>query len=72
MGEVGWCAACPPMYTWWSVLLTERNALIMVMVYLVVASINNLVLVASIIIRWASAWNRPVLSAVMMVCLAWT
>ena len=44
----------------------------MVVFYLVVASVNDLVPVASRVIHWASAWNRPVLSAVMMVCLMWT
>ena len=44
----------------------------MVVVYLVVASIHNFSPVASRVIHWASTWNRPVLSAVVMVCLAWT
>ena len=43
----------------------------MVMVYLVVTSMNDLAPVASRVIRWASTWIRPVLSAVMMVCLVW-
>ena len=44
----------------------------MVVVYLALASMNHLAPVASRVIRWASAWNRPVLSAVTMVCLMWT
>ena len=44
----------------------------MVAVYLVVASINHLALVASRVIRWASTWYRLVFSAVTVVCLAWT
>ena len=44
----------------------------MIAVYLVVASVNDFAPVASRVIRWASAWNRPVLSAVTMVYLAWT
>ena len=57
---------------WWGTLLTWRNALIMVVVYLVVASMNNLAPVDSRVFCWASAGNRSVLSAVMMVCLTWT
>ena len=72
MGKVGWHAVCTPTHTWWSTLLSRRNALIMVVVYLAVTSVNDLTLVASRVIFWASAWNRPVLSAVMMVCLTWT
>ena len=59
-------------HAWWSVLLSGRNTLILVVVCLVVASVNDLAPVASRAICWASAWNRPVLSAVVMVCLAWT
>ena len=44
----------------------------MVVVYLAVASINDLAPVASRVIHWASAWNRPVVSAVVTVCLTWT
>ena len=44
----------------------------MVMVYLAIASMNDLTPVASRVIHWASTWNRPVLSVVVMVCLAWT
>ena len=44
----------------------------MVVVYLVVASMSNLAPLASRVIRWASAWNRPVLISVMMVSLVWT
>ena len=51
-------------------LLFRRNTLIIVVVYLAVASMNDLALVASRVIRWASTWNRPILSAVMMVCVA--
>ena len=71
-GEVGRRAVHMPTRTWWSAILTGRTMLIMVVVYLVVASVNNLAPVASRVIRWASTWNRPVLSAVMTVCLVWT
>ena len=70
MGKVGQHAARAPTRTGWGALLNGRNALIFVMVYLVVASVNNLTLVASRVIRWDSTWNRPVLSAVVIVCLA--
>ena len=72
VSKVGWHAVHVPTRTWWSALLTWRNALIMVIVYLAVASMNYLAPVASRVIRCSSAWNRPVLSAVMMVCPAWT
>ena len=57
-------------WTWWTALLSGRNTLIIVVVYTAVTSVNNLALVASRVIRWASAWNRPVLSVVVMVCVA--
>ena len=72
MGEVGWHPPHMPACTWWTELLNGRSMLLLCMVYLVVASVNDLALVASKVIRWAFAWNRPVLSAVMMVCFAWT
>ena len=70
----GWLAhsTCAPTQTWWGALLTWRNALIMIVVYLVIASTKDLAPVASRVIRWASALNGPVLSAVVTVCLAWT
>ena len=37
-------------HAWWSALLSGRNVLIMVVVYLAVASMNNLTLVASRVI----------------------
>ena len=46
--------------------------LALIMVYLVITSVNDLAPVASRVIRWASTWNRPVLSVVVMVCLALT
>ena len=45
-----------------------EECVIMVAVYLVVTSINDLAPVVSRVIRWAAAWNRPVFSAVTMVC----
>ena len=72
MGKVGQCTARAPTHAWWSAILTGRNALILIVAYLAVASVNNLAPVVSRVIRWASAWNRPVLSAVTMVCLTWT
>ena len=44
----------------------------MITVYLVVTSISDLAPLANRVIHWASAWNRPVLSAITKVCLAWT
>ena len=38
-------------HAWWSALLSGRNVLIMVVVYLVVASVNNLAPVASRVSR---------------------
>ena len=61
-----------PTRAWWGELLNGRNALFLVMVYLAVTSVNDLTPVASRVIRWASTWSRPVLSAVTMVCLKWT
>ena len=52
--------------------VSRRNMLIMVVVYLVVASVKDLDPLASRIICWASTWNRPALSAVVIVCLVWT
>ena len=72
MGEVGWHAERAPTRFQRGALLNGRNALFLVMVYLVVTSINNLTPVASRVICGASPWNRPVLSAVTMVCLVWT
>ena len=72
VGKVGWHEARMPTHAWWSALLSGMYALIMVVVHLVVVSVNDLAPVASRVIRWASTWNRPVLSAVTMVCLAWT
>ena len=46
--------------------------LALIVVYLVIASVNDLASVPSRVIRWASIWNRPVLSVVVMVCLTWT
>ena len=68
-GKVGWRAVQMPKSAWWSVLLTWRNVLIPVVVCLAVASVNNLAPVASRVICWASTWKRPVLSAVVIVCL---
>ena len=53
-------------------LLNGRNVLLMITVYLVVTSLNDLAPVASRVILWDSTWNRPVLSAVTMVCLILT
>ena len=61
-----------PTRVWWGELLNRRNALILVVVYLAITSVNDLAPVASRVIRWASTWNRPVLSVVVMVCLVWT
>ena len=72
MGEVGRHPVCAPTCAWQSVLLTYRNALIMVVVYLAVASINDLAPVVSRVICWASSWNRHVLSTVIMASLVWT
>ena len=71
-GKVGQRAEHAPTRVWWGVLLSRRNALALVVVYLAITSVNDLAPVASRVIRWASTWNRPVLSIVVMVCLAWT
>ena len=42
------------------------------LVYLIASSMNKLAPVASRAIRWASAWHKPVISAVTLACLAWT
>ena len=39
---------------WRGALLNGRNALFLVVVYLVVTRVNNIALVASRVIRWAS------------------
>lgn len=44
----------------------------MVVVNLVVTSVNDLIPVPSRVMCWVSIWRRPVLSTVVMVCLAWT
>ena len=44
----------------------------LILIYLIGSSVNELALVASRAIRWASAWHKPVLSAVTLACLAWT
>ena len=46
--------------------------LLLCVVYLVISSMNNLAPVTSRVICWASAWNKPVLCAVVSVYLAWT
>ena len=61
-----------PTCAWWGELLNRRNALLLVVVYLAIASANDLAPVASRVIRWAFAWNGPVLSVVVMARLAWT
>ena len=72
MGEVGQRTSRITACAWWTVFLSGRNALLLVVVYQVVTSMNDLTPVASRVIHWASTWNRPVLSAVVIVCLAWT
>ena len=71
-GEVGQHAAHAPTRAGWGALLNGRNALFLVAVYLVVASVNDLAPVANRVIRWATAWNRPVLKC-MSTCdsLVW-
>ena len=53
-GEFGQHAMHTPTRIWWSMLITWKNALIMVVIYLAVATINKLAPVASRVIRWAS------------------
>ena len=65
-------SAGAPTCSWMGALLNRRVALVLILVYLIVSSINELTPVASRAIRWASAWHKPALSAVMMACLAWT
>ena len=54
------------------VLLDRRVALILILVYLIMSSVNELVTIASRVIRWASAWHRPALSIAVTARLAWT
>ena len=72
MGKVGRRAARAPTHGWQGALLNRRVVLFLVVVYLMVTSVNKLAPVASRVIRWASAWHKPVLSAVTMACLTWT
>ena len=44
----------------------------LILTYLIGSSLSELTPVASRAIRWASAWHKPALSAVMMACLTWT
>ena len=71
-GKVGRRMPHMPAHAGWTVLLSRINTLHLVVIYLVVASVNDLILVASRAICWSSAWNWPVLSTVVMVFLAWT
>ena len=63
-GKVGRRAEHAPTHVWWGALLNRRIALFLVVVYLAATSVNNLAPVASRVICWASAWHKPVLSAV--------
>ena len=63
---------CTSTHGWPGALLNRRVALALAVVYLTVASVNELAPVASRAIHWASAWHKPALSAVTLACLAWT
>ena len=44
----------------------------LILIYLIVSSVDELITVASRVIRWASAWHRPAFCVVATARLAWT
>ena len=71
-GELGRCAVRAPTRGWMGALLDRRVALVLMLVYLIVSSVDELATVASRVIRWASAWHRPAFCVVATARLAWT
>ena len=72
MGKLGQRAARAPTHSWMGALLDRRVALVLMLVYLIVSSVDELATVASRVIRWASAWHRPAFCVVATARLAWT
>ena len=71
-GELGQRAARVSTRCWTGALLVRRVALVLMLVYLIASSVDELATVASRVIRWASAWHRPAFCVVAMARLAWT
>ena len=72
MGELGRRAARAVPRGWIAAVFDRKVVLTLMLVYLIASSVNELAPVASRAISWASAWHKPVLSAVTLACLAWT
>ena len=71
-GKLGQRAACVSTRCWTGALLDRRVALVLMLVYLIASSVDELATVASRVIRWASAWHRPAFCVVATARLAWT
>ena len=72
MGELGRHTARAPTRCWMGALLNRRVALVLMLVYLIASSMDELATVASRVIRWASTWHRPAFSVVVTARLTWT
>ena len=60
-GELGNCAHWVLVATTWGTALLQWSALLLSAAYLVSTSMSNRAPVASRVIRWASARNKPAL-----------
>ena len=72
MGEVRRHAEYTPACTWGTAILTLRSMVLLSVIYLVLSRVNDLTPVASKIIHWASAWNKPALRTVILAYFSWT